>query len=346
MINNNEIIKKYNKIIKDARRDSKLDFCLCCHKHVSSFCNSHSLPKLVLKNLSDMGLILNSNYFFENVLIKDKKGLNNSGTFHRICNECDNILFRDYEDENRLIEPPRKKIMAQIDLKNSLRMYDKRLNEIASTNILINTADEIYFEDFVKRQMINFLDLKEIKIDFQRSLDILNKKSTSSYELIYWKLLDYVTPIGFQGHIALVGDLNGGMINDIYNYSSKNRIESINLAVFPLKENTVVMMFVSKEYKKYKFFIHQFKRLNEEEKLRLISYIICNYSEDFFISPKTKIDILVNKDIKTITKNVTDIEAFDEENAKQLKRNKFLELKSYNRFPNLLGRENALIVHK
>lgn len=312
-------------------------------KKVTSFCNSHSLPRFVLTNISDRGLVLNSNYFFENDVIKDKNGLNNSGTFHRICNECDNKLFRDYEDESRLMQPPRKKIMAQIDLKNSLRMYDKRLNEIASTNILMNIADEIYFEDFVRQQRVKFLDLEEIKIDFQRSLDILNKTSTSSYELIYWKLLDYVAPIGFQGHIALVGDLNGDIINNIYNYSPKNRIESINLAVFPLKKNTVIIMFISKEYKKYNFFKQQFKRLKEEEKLRLISYIICNYNEDFFISPKTKKDILENNEIKIITKNITDILAFDEEMGSLLKRDKFSELKFYKEFPNLLEKENALL---
>ena len=59
----------------------------------------------------------------------------------------------------------------------------------------------------------------------------------------------------------------------IYNHSPKYVIENINLCVFPLKEKTVVIMFISKEHKKYKLFIQQFKKLKEEEKLNLITQI-------------------------------------------------------------------------
>lgn len=70
-----EFFKQYNQIIKEARADSKLEYCLCCNKKVSSFCNSHSLPKFILSNLSEMGMILNSNYFFEAPFIKEAKVL-------------------------------------------------------------------------------------------------------------------------------------------------------------------------------------------------------------------------------------------------------------------------------
>ena len=338
--------KQYNQIIKEARADSKLEYCLCCNKKVSSFCNSHSLPKFILSNLSEMGMILNSNHFFEAPFIKEAKGVNNSGTFHRICNECDNNLFKDYENENKLLELPRKKIMAQIDLKNTLKMYDKRLNEISIYRKMLSGTDGFWKMELLEKQKVNYLDLNEIKKEFQRALDILNKKSTSSYELIYWNVLDYVAPIGFQGHIALPGDLKGGIINDIYNHSPKYVIENINLCVFPLKEKTVVIMFINKEHKKYKLFIQQFKKLKEEEKLNLISYIIFNYSEEFFISPNSKKDILENDDIKVITRNVSDMIALNEEMANEMKKLKFLELMEYKNFTNLLAKENSLIYGK
>lgn len=107
---NKELVKDFNKIISEARAESKLEYCQCCNKKVTSFCNSHSLPKFILKNLSEMGMILNSNHFFEAPFIKESKGVNNSGTFFRICNECDNNLFKDYENENKLLELPRKKL--------------------------------------------------------------------------------------------------------------------------------------------------------------------------------------------------------------------------------------------
>lgn len=83
-ISRNIYLKQYNQMIKDARANSKLEYCLCCKKKVSSFCNSHSLPKFILSNLSEKGMILNSNYFFEAPFIKEAKGVKNSGTFQYV----------------------------------------------------------------------------------------------------------------------------------------------------------------------------------------------------------------------------------------------------------------------
>ena len=87
-----DLQKQFNQIMKEARSNSKLEYCLCCNKKVSSFCNSHSIPKFILSNLSERGMILNSNYYFGSTLMKFEKGINNSGTFHRIMNVIINCL--------------------------------------------------------------------------------------------------------------------------------------------------------------------------------------------------------------------------------------------------------------
>lgn len=70
----------------------------------------------------------------------------------------------------------------------------------------------------------------------------------------------------------------------IYNHESEYIIENINICIFSLKDKTIIILFINKNNKKYSNFINQFKKLNEEEKLNLISFMIFNYSEDFFIS--------------------------------------------------------------
>lgn len=216
MIDEFEINKKFNEIIKKSHENSKLDYCVCCGDKLSSFCNSHSLPEFVLKNISDNGMVYNSNKFFGAPLIKDTKGLNNSGTFKRICKKCDKEIFKDYEDISKIEQEPDDNIMAQIDLKNSLRMYDKRLNEIELYKIFMAMSlDNEMNYHMDEKQKVNDLDLNEIKEEINRDMKILNEKTTSNFELIYWKKLDYVTPIAFQGHVALHGDLKGKIINDI-----------------------------------------------------------------------------------------------------------------------------------
>lgn len=232
-----DIKKQMNSALKQAYYNSKLDHCLCCKKKCSSFCNSHSLPKFILKNIEKNGFVISSNNYFKIPVIETEKGLNKSGTFLRICNSCDKDLFKNYEDESLLQIPPRKKIMTQIDLKNSLRMYDKRLTEIELYNILLTMSPNDYMlRAIFEKQRVNKLDLDEIIIETTRDLNVLNKQSSSSFNLIYWEKLDYVCPIAFQGHVALLGDLEGNIINNIYNRDKRYIIENINICIFPLKK--------------------------------------------------------------------------------------------------------------
>ena len=101
-------------------------------------------------------------------------------------------------------------------------------------------------------------------------------------------------------------------------------------------------MFVSKENKKYKNFIKQFKKLKDYKKLRLISFIIFNYSEDFFISKKTNDDLLNNVELDNVTQNISAIYALDEKMANKIKKMKSLELMNYNNFPNILDAKYAI----
>lgn len=338
-----ELKKQMNNILRKSHNDSKLDYCLCCKKKVSSFCNSHSLPRFILKNISKDGYVLTSNNYFKMPLIDSTRGLNNSGVFKRICNDCDNDLFKNYESAEQLLLQPRKKIMTQIDLKNCLRMCDKRLSEIALYNNLLKMdPSDSMLQSLLETQRINCLDLNEIKKEIDRDLKILSKQSTSSFDLIFWEKLEYVVPIAFQGHIALVGDLSGNTINDIYNKNENYVIENMNICVFPLKSQSVVMVFINKDNKKYKEFIKQFKILKREEKLQLISYMIFNYSEDFFVSSIAKNEIINNKNLDIVARNTTNIYALDEEFADQLKKYKNSELCGYISFPNLLDKKYSL----
>ena len=94
--------------------------------------------------------------------------------------------------------------------------------------------------------------------------------------------------------------------------------------------------------KKYYEFIKQFKKLKDQEKLNLIVFIVINYSEDFFISQKTSIDILKNPTIAMITKNTTDILLLDEKMLKEAKQFKRCELMNYKLIPNILSKKYAL----
>lgn len=136
--------------------------------------------------------------------------------------------------------------------------------------------------------------------------------------------------------------MHGNIINDLYNIKKDYVIENLNLCVFPLEDKTVIIMFVNKDNRKYNNFIKQLKKLKEDEKLRLISFIIFNYSEDFFISKKSKDSLLNNPILDMLTQNTTDIYALDEEMAKEFKNIKKFELMNYEICPNILDVEYSI----
>lgn len=214
--------------------------------------------------------------------------------------------------------------------------------------------EENPFKAFINQMVVPFRNLladafgyPKLKVDGVELNEEDYQDSENDYqeddaELIFWKKLQYITPIAFQGHIALYGDLKGNIINDIYNKSSNYIIENINICIFPLETETIVMMFISKENKKYYEFIKQFKQLSDQNKLNLIAFIIINYSEDFFISQDASKKILNNVILEMSVKNTTNIIALDEKMLKEIKEIKRHELMNYKSIPNLLDERYAL----
>lgn len=337
---------KLNKILKEVRLEAKLDYCVYCNKEASSFCNSHTIPKFILKKIDDEGMIYNSHFYTSfglMDLIKKENGLKETGTFQLICRDCDSKIFQDYEDENSIMQNPTNKMMAEIALKNILKLWYKRNYEICLYNKIqkLSPFSPSYFMA-IHHNEINDLDLKELKIDFKRFKTIIEKNLKSGMRLVFWHKCDYTVPLAFQGPICLYGDLNGQIINDIYNYSSKLVMQYIHVCVFPLEQSSIVMVFYHKDDTNYRAFERQFNRLTLDKKLQLISFIIVNYSEDFFISKKANESIIKNPIMNVTTENNINILANSYDDLKSQEKQKLRELENYEEFPNLLNEDYKL----
>lgn len=335
-----------NEIIKKARQMAKMNSCAYCGKETTKLCYSHTIPKFILKKINDNGMIYNANaYNHLGMLdiIKKENGIEEAGTFRMICQNCDNSIFQEYEDETRISQYPTNKIMTEIALKNTLKVWSKRNIEICLYNEIKNMAPFTPYCGIAEHHnMINEIDLAEIKHDFKKCRTILEKDLKSGMKLMFWHKCDYVVPISFQGSICLYGNLNGLIINDIYNYSSNLVMQYIHICVFPLENESVVMVFYHKDAAKYKTFERQFNKLNLDDKLRLISFIIFNYSEDFFVSKNANDTLKNNHLLYTTMENNSNIVADNIEDLMNQKIQKVRELQNYKDFPNILGNEFAL----
>lgn len=335
------IKRKMNDILKKSRAAAKQDTCFHCGKKVESFCNSHSVPAFCLKNIASNGMLLTLNSMVGMPFLDREKGVKGAGTFHLICRECDNTVFADYENPENYADVPTAKMIAQIALKNYLKDISKRLLELEMYRIAPIEAGKTSPLFDMKTDISN-IDLREYIKGYQKAKKALEKNRTSEYYVCYYEKLPYVVPLAFQSTVALVFDFEGNIINNIYNTSSTYEIKNINICVLPLESETVLLMFVDDGDKRYRNFYKQFNKLEPNDKLQALTFIMFAYSEDIYLSKSLESTVDGNKPLCQIARNSQDILSitpfFDP--MKTLKKSYNLEMR--HTIPNLLSEEFKL----
>lgn len=336
-----EYKREFNKVLSEARKTSKPEKCICCGKETTGFCNSHSVPAFCLRNIATNGELLHSNKLVNFPLMDFEKGVSNAGTFQVICRECDSKIFQEYEEPNNYQDEVTPKMVAQIAMKNYLKAISKRINEYAIYDIIKDRAYEYTeFTDYM--HYIQDVDLNEYKRGFEKAKRLSGKNWSGEYHVFYYEKLNYVVPIAFQSALSLVVDLDGQVVNDIYYENPKYKLEDFHICIFPLKDSSIVMMFVDSEYKRYRNFYKKFKKLSQEEKLSIVNYIIFLYSEDIFFSKEIPSDILQNKNLVDVSKQSSMVIASDPFIKAIEKAKDIYDLSNHNNIPNLLSEKYKL----
>ncbi len=292
-----EFSKKNSQLASKSRKSSKSGKCLYCKKATTSYCNSHSIPASFLKNIAKNGKLLTHGGLIDLPLLNAESGVNQAGTFHIICRDCDSKIFSDYENKATYDSDIKQKTLAQIAMKNYLKTVSQRAFEIAYNEHL---ADDSGI-DLSSTNNIKDLDLKENVRGFERAKKVDLKCVQDEYYLFFYEKLSYVVPIAFQHKIALAVDLEGNVINNLYNHNPKYKMQHLHLAVFPLEDTSIVMMFIDKKDTRYRQFIRQFNTLSLEDKLALSNYIIFLYSEDLFLSTSLDETIINDEKLKYVS---------------------------------------------
>ena len=334
--------KAINSLIKDSRAISKLTECYYCGKSCDGFCNSHTLPAFCLRNIAEKGKVFYSNSILDLPSLKNDKGVNESGTFHLICRECDSKIFQAYENPDNYDEIPTIKMLAQIDMKNNLKNISKRLMELEMYQLMGERIgmDEEWID---AKSAVSKLDLAEFKDSFSRAKKRDIKPFSGDYYIGFYEKLPYVVPMSFQGTIALIFDLEGNVINNTYNLDPKYKIKNVSVCIFPLEKSSIIMLFVDKGNARYSKFFRQLKKLDLENQLSIINYIIFSYSEDYFLSPNIDKEIL-NKLIALSGKTPEMIGFYPTTTAQQLEGvRKIYDYDERFSVPNLLSDKFALI---
>lgn len=338
-----EARKQFSKLMNKSKQQAKKSECLWCGKKITRFCNSHSLPQCILRNIDTDGKIDYFNSMINLPLINSDKGISEAGTFKLLCRECDGKIFQDYENLESLCNIPSESILEEIALKNILMMLNKRYIEMQLYNNMQNDFNMPY--PYEARQEANSLDERDFWWDFVRVREMINlsDEKKSKFKLFYWRKLDYIIPIAFQGLVTLYGDLDGNMVTDIYNTAEDLIVKHMHICMFPLETSSVVFAFYHEDDKEYDNFANQFAKLDDNEKLTVISYIVYEYCEDMFFAKKFPHRTWIINKLKETFIDSSDIWAINKEHAEYQKKSKLNKLKNRDKnFPCILFEKYAV----
>ena len=173
-------------------------------------------------------------------------------------------------------------MLAQIDMKNNLKNIDKCIKNLELYKVLEEGLS--IFNEVSKRKEKFEIDLSEYKEAYDYAKKV-SQKPFNDYNILYFKKLNYIVPVAYQGTVALINDLRGNIINNVYSNDKKYKIKNISLCVFPLENSSVIIIFTNKKNKRYSEFFNDFKKLDLEKQLSIVNYILFSYTEEYFLSP-------------------------------------------------------------
>ena len=294
-----EIIKnkKKKKLIEESNfansinKFSKVDECVICHKKMTSACNSHVVPQFILKNVSENGKVaygIALNSISINGIYKET-GINNAHTFRLICKDCDNRLFKDYENLNHLLnfdelsDTLKSKILCEMALKTRLSHISMKYKSIVTRDMVAGGKIAKMEEEgkvFAERvDMNDHFDTNETLI---RDINY----GINPFVMLFNEVLDYNVSIATQTIINYNYDLNGKQIFDPSAVSFENIGNYFYLMILPLGDKTRIMFYIEKDkYEKVNDLVEQFKALSFEEKLHFIFISLIIHDEQFYMSP-------------------------------------------------------------
>lgn len=323
--------KFYNSIRQKANEMGALSKCKICGENIIGKANSHSVPQSILKNISTDGhycqitCAIGENLIYGPFGRINRTGLNNTGTFHLLCKQCENAMFRDYEQKEFLerisegrTELLSDKALAQIMLKSALL---ERYKKEYSRNMTILT------NEIAKKKGINFytstisdeLNIKDYDFYIDICLDIIRNEKTGEFNIFYFDILDHPSQFACQALLPIQKTVTNIEINDVYNYDQKYHIVLPIFVIFPLAEKTILLAYcLRKEISRLDPFIKYFNSLNINSKRKMFQSVLFMYTEEVYTN-EAKIKEIINDKllmnyVKCIAENATILNPLIEKN--------------------------------
>ena len=290
--------KLSSEFLKDVHVSAKQDHCVLCGKRIDSACNSHVVPRFILKEIAEDGMVSYGHIFHKLKVpgVEKTTGINNAYTFRLICEECDKKAFRDYESPGNILNfdslSPliQKKMLCQMSLKSHLSHCQTKYNRLISKDIATGgKAHELEEQGILTPERIDLIEHFEY-IDAIRKSEKTNK---NPFRILYNKLLNYKTDFATQTVICFIYDLKGRKIFDPNDLSPNNKCSYFYLMILPVKEHTRVLFYTEEKWMwRVETLVKQFETLSEEDKLHFLFISLIIHDQEFYVRPSRAKEII------------------------------------------------------
>lgn len=305
-MNEIEINKEISKIKKEANQYTKGKNCVLCGKPCSSFCNSHTIPRFVIKNIAENGKVYSPSMTMDYLDIKTRlnvfksnPGVEKTLTFDSICRECDNAVFSCVENEDILEKEFDAKVLNLYALKILLHsQYSKTRN----ANFLNIGAEKHHMSDIANLISMPWVfDMIESTKEIEDYKSAIKNNTYIKYKMIIDKIINKKVNFCCTTELTLPFSYNGKRINDLCNINNYTaRFGGIYTLVLPMKSNkTRIVMYYRRKYSNYDLVKEEFGKMNVNEQLQAISNLLLIYTEEFVYNDEVLQSIKSARDIIT-----------------------------------------------
>ncbi len=303
-MNEIEINKEISRIKKEANKYTKGTNCALCGKACTSFCNSHTIPRFVIKNIAQNGKVYNPSMTMDTFDLKTKlnvfksnPGVEETLTFDSICRECDNMVFSCVENEEVLENEFNAKILNLYALKILLHT---QYTKIRDTNFINVGAEKHQMSDIANLISMPWVfDMIESTREIEDYKSAMKNNTYIKHKIIIDKIINKKTNFCCTAELALPFSYNGKRINNlcgIDNYAK--RFGGIYTLVLPMRNNrTRIVMYYRRKYSNYDTVKEEFSNMELDEQLQAISNLLLIYTEEFVYNDNVLQSIKFAKDI-------------------------------------------------
>lgn len=343
-----------NKIVsslkKSRTKSNKIKRCAICKKTGVKYCNSHTIPQFVLKNISKDGKLLNTQVFNSTKFIDNEKGINKTQVFHSICAHCDNVIFKDYENIDSYKIAPSQTILKQIALKNHLySSYKHNQEKIFYNNLVKKEFGSIssIAKDNPVRYMIKVTEHNYCYNNKRANLIIKNLLNNAEmYKLCYFKRLNYTVAIALQDNSIISFGFNNERLANTFDFPSFDYADDVHFCIYPMKNESIIMLFCAKNLDLYDNFFEELNKKEESEQLSIINFLVFVYFEEVFLNKDIDKNIFDNNNLKMISqelmlttsspRRILNLTENERENLKWEALAKNFNINNHQNIPNLL----------